>query len=165
MISDNYCLRTNGWFGLYFDEGSQVLHRHATTCSRNTGTWATANYWGGENIGNFTVTGNWTTNGSTNITNGDRGNVVNNNVTVTNGAWPAGAQAVMAAAGAQGQPAGEHGRARGRGVGPVPGRQPEPRRPTAPRRRSGTATAAANQQWTADRRRSAAGVRRASAWT
>ena len=27
VISDNYCLRTNGWFGLYFDEGSKLLHR------------------------------------------------------------------------------------------------------------------------------------------
>ncbi len=59
----------------------------------DTGTWATANYWFAENMGNFTVTGNWSTNGSTNVTNGDRGNVVNGNVTVTNGNWPSGAQA------------------------------------------------------------------------
>jgi hypothetical protein len=36
------------------------------------------------------------------VTNGDRGNVVNNNVTVTNGSWPSGAQAVTASAGPQG---------------------------------------------------------------
>ena len=53
-------------------------------------------------MGNFTVTNNWSTNGSTNVTNGDRGNAVSGNVTVTNGNWPAGAQAVMAAAGPQG---------------------------------------------------------------
>ncbi|MEU6432651.1 RICIN domain-containing protein, partial [Microbispora sp. NPDC046973] len=98
LISDNYCLRTNGWFGLYFDEGSKYYTVRNNVFS-NTGTWATANYWGGENMGNFTVTGNWSTNGSTNITNGDRGNIVNNNVTVTNGQWPAGAQSVMASAG------------------------------------------------------------------
>ncbi|WP_240809538.1 RICIN domain-containing protein, partial [Microbispora catharanthi] len=98
LISDNYCLRTNGWFGLYFDEGSKYYTVRNNVFS-NTGTWATANYWGGENMGNFTVTGNWSTNGSTNITNGDRGNVVNNNVTVTNGQWPSGAQSVMASAG------------------------------------------------------------------
>ncbi|MBB2741894.1 UNVERIFIED_ORG: hypothetical protein FHR35_001714 [Microbispora rosea subsp. rosea] len=98
VISDNYCLRTNGWFGLYFDEGSKYYTVRNNVFS-NTGTWATANYWGGENMGNFTVTGNWSTNGSTNITNGDRGNVVNNNVTVTNGQWPSGAQSVMASAG------------------------------------------------------------------
>ncbi|WP_231618763.1 RICIN domain-containing protein [Nonomuraea sp. SBT364] len=114
VISDNHCLRTNGWFGIYFDEGS----RHYTVRNNvlsNTGTWATANYWYGENMGNFTVTGNWSTNGSTNVTNGDRGNVVNNNVTVANGAWPAGAQAVIAAAGPGGGPSG--GTSALRGVG------------------------------------------------
>ncbi|WP_248963881.1 RICIN domain-containing protein [Sphaerisporangium perillae] len=100
VISDNYCLRTNGWFGLYFDEGSKY-YTARNNVFNSIGTWATANYWGGENMGNFTVTGNWTSNGSTNITNGDRGNVVNNNVTVTNGSWPSGAQAVMASAGPQ----------------------------------------------------------------
>ncbi|MFI7454366.1 ricin-type beta-trefoil lectin domain protein [Nonomuraea sp. NPDC049714] len=116
VINDNHCLRTNGWFGIYFDEGS----RHYTVRNNvlsNTGTWATANYWYGENMGDFTVTGNWSTNGSTNITNGDRGNVVNNNVTVTNGAWPAGAQAVIAAAGPQGRPPGSTSALRGVGSG------------------------------------------------
>ncbi|MGJ6968016.1 ricin-type beta-trefoil lectin domain protein [Streptosporangium sp. G11] len=101
LISDNYCLRTNGYFGIYFDEGSRYYTARNNVFS-STGTWATANYWYAENMGNFTVTGNWSTNGSTNVTNGDRGNVVNNNVTVTNGNWPSGAQAVMAAAGPQG---------------------------------------------------------------
>ncbi|WP_090933754.1 RICIN domain-containing protein [Nonomuraea jiangxiensis] len=105
VISDNHCLRTNGWFGIYFDEGSRYYTVRNNVLS-NTGTWATANYWYGENMGNFTVTGNWSTNGSTNVTNGDRGNVVNNNVTVANGAWPAGAQAVIAAAGPGGEPSG-----------------------------------------------------------
>ncbi|WP_416970834.1 right-handed parallel beta-helix repeat-containing protein [Streptomyces sp. 4F14] len=98
VISDNHCQRTNGYFGLYFDEGSRYY-----TATRNvlsaTGTWATANYWGGENMGAWTVTDNWSTNGSTNITNGDRGNVVRGNVTVTGGNWPAGAQTVIANAG------------------------------------------------------------------
>ncbi|OLF15035.1 hypothetical protein BU204_24170 [Actinophytocola xanthii] len=98
VISGNHCLRTNGYYGVYFDEGSKYY-----TVSNNvfsaTGTWATANYWGGENMGNWTVTNNWSTNGSTNVTNGDRGNVVHGNVTVTGGNWPAGAQAVMANAG------------------------------------------------------------------
>ena len=101
LISDNYCLRTNGYFGLYFDEGSRYYTARNNVFS-STGTWATANYWCAENMGNFTVTNNWSTNGSTNVTNGDRGNVVSGNVTVTNGNWPSGAQAVMAAAGAQG---------------------------------------------------------------
>ncbi|SCL59575.1 Ricin-type beta-trefoil lectin domain-containing protein [Micromonospora eburnea] len=100
LISDNYCLRTNGWFGLYFDEGSRY-YTVRTNVFSSTGTWATANYWGGENMGNFTVTGNWSTNGSSNVTNGDRGNVVSGNTTVTNNSWPSGAQAVMASAGVQ----------------------------------------------------------------
>ncbi|GAA0378493.1 hypothetical protein Acor_69680 [Acrocarpospora corrugata] len=100
VISGNYCLRTNGYFGVYFDEGSKYYTVTGNVFS-STGTWATANYWGGENMGNWTVTGNWTSNSSTNVTNGDRGNVVNNNVTVSNGNWPTGAQAVMAAAGPQ----------------------------------------------------------------
>ena len=59
MISDNYCLRTNGWFGLYFDEGSRYYTATNNVFSA-TGTWATANYWFAENMGNFTVTNNWT---------------------------------------------------------------------------------------------------------
>ncbi|MCM4078099.1 ricin-type beta-trefoil lectin domain protein [Paractinoplanes hotanensis] len=100
VISDNYCLRTNGYFGIYFDEGSRYYTARNNVFS-STGTWATANYWFAENMGNFTVTNNWSTNNSTNVTNGDRGNVVSGNVTVTNGNWPAGAQAVMSAAGPQ----------------------------------------------------------------
>jgi hypothetical protein len=100
LISDNYCLRTNGWFGQYFDEGSKFYTVRNNVFSA-VGTWATANYFGGENMGNFTVTNNWASNGSTNVVNGDRGNVVNGNVTVTNNNWPAGAQSVIAAAGVQ----------------------------------------------------------------
>jgi hypothetical protein len=98
VISDNYCLRTNGYFGIYFDEGSRYYTARNNVFSA-IGTWATANYWFAENMGNFTVTNNWTSNGSTNVTNGDRGNIVNSNVTVSNGAWPAGAQSVMSSAG------------------------------------------------------------------
>ena len=52
VISENYCLRTNGYFGLYFDEGSQY-YTATNNVFANTGTWATANYWGGENMGNL----------------------------------------------------------------------------------------------------------------
>lgn len=104
-ISGNHCLRTNGWFGLYFDEGSKYYNANGNVFSA-TGTWATANYWGGENMGNWRVTNNWSTNNSTNITNGDRGNVVSGNVVVTNNNWPAGAQAVMANAGPGGSSGG-----------------------------------------------------------
>ncbi|QLQ40376.2 RICIN domain-containing protein [Micromonospora robiginosa] len=101
LISENHCLRTNGYFGVYFDEGSKY-YTVTNNVFANTGTWATANYWGGENMGNWTLTNNWSTNGSTNVTNGDRGNVVSGNTVVTNGAWPGGAQTVMNNAGPQG---------------------------------------------------------------
>ncbi|MGM1062669.1 RICIN domain-containing protein [Saccharothrix sp. Mg75] len=100
-ISGNHCRRTNGYFGVYFDEGS----RHYSVTGNvfaSTGTWATANYWGGENMGNWTVTGNWSNNNSTNVTNGDRGNVVNGNTAVSGDNWPSGAQAVIANAGPAG---------------------------------------------------------------
>ncbi|MFY1687748.1 ricin-type beta-trefoil lectin domain protein [Plantactinospora sp. WMMB782] len=121
LISDNYCLRTNGYFGIYFDEGSRYWTARNNVFS-NTGTWATANYWFAENMGNFTVTNNWSTNNSTNVTNGDRGNVVNNNVTVSGGNWPSGAQAVMAAAGPQGGGDGQPQPQTGRIVGAQSGR-------------------------------------------
>ncbi|MEV0425567.1 RICIN domain-containing protein [Micromonospora sp. NPDC050495] len=100
LIRDNYCLRTNGWFGLYFDEGSRYYTATNNVFS-SIGTWATANYWFAENMGNFTLTNNWSTSSGTNVTNGDRGNVVSGNVTVTNNNWPSGAQAVMTSAGVQ----------------------------------------------------------------
>jgi hypothetical protein len=100
QIRDNYCLRSNGWFGLYFDEGSR-FYTASNNVFSSTGTWATANYAPGETMGSFTVTNNWSSNGSTNITNGDHGNSVSGNVTVSNGNWPSGAQSVIAAAGVQ----------------------------------------------------------------
>jgi Ricin-type beta-trefoil lectin domain len=101
-ISGNYCLRTNGYFGLYFDEGSRYFTGTGNVFSSVGGTWAVVNYGtGNTNTGTLTVTNNWTSSSGTNITNGDRGNVVSGNVVVTNGNWPSGAQAVMTSAGVQ----------------------------------------------------------------
>jgi hypothetical protein len=97
-IRNNYCLHTHGFFGLYFDEGSRFFTATSNVFS-DVGTWSTANANPNNNTGTLTVTGNWTTNGTTNIPNGTRGNNVTNNTTVTNNNWPAGAQAVIAAAG------------------------------------------------------------------
>ncbi|WP_426506345.1 RICIN domain-containing protein [Dactylosporangium sp. McL0621] len=99
-IDSNYCLRTNNFFGLYFDEGSRYFTATSNVFSA-VGTWSTANSNANNNTGNLTLTGNWTTNGTTWVGNGSRGNNVSNNTTVTNGNWPAGAQAVMASAGVQ----------------------------------------------------------------
>jgi hypothetical protein len=100
VISNNYCLHTHGYFGLYFDEGSRYFTATSNVFS-DVGTWSTENAWTDVNTGNLTVQNNWTTNGSTGIANGVRGNVVTGNTTVTNNNWPSAAQAVMAAAGPQ----------------------------------------------------------------
>jgi hypothetical protein len=99
-ISGNYCLHIHGFFGLYFDEGSRYFTASGNVFS-DVGVWSTANANGNNNTGNLTVTNNWTTNGTTWITNGDRGNDVSNNTTVAGNGWPAAAQAVMASAGVQ----------------------------------------------------------------
>ncbi len=102
-ISGNYCLRTNGYFGLYFDEGSRYWTATGNVLASTGGTWATVNYSSGNNnTGTLTLTNNWSSSSGTNITNGDRSNVVSGNVVVSNGSWPSGAQAVMASAGVQG---------------------------------------------------------------
>jgi hypothetical protein len=100
LINGNYCLRTNGWFGLYFDEGSRLFNASGNVFSA-IGTWATANYCCNNNTGTLTVSNNWTSSSSTNILNADHSNTVSGNTTVTNGAWPAGAQSVIASAGIQ----------------------------------------------------------------
>jgi hypothetical protein len=100
VINNNYCVHTHGYFGLYFDEGSRYFTASNNVFS-DVGTWSTENAWSDVNTGNLTVRNNWTTNGSTGIANGVRGNVVSNNTTVTNNNWPSAALAVMAAAGRQ----------------------------------------------------------------
>ena len=98
LIDGNYCANSNGHFGLYFDEGS----RHITTSDNvfeATGRWAHGNYQGGNNTGALRATNNWTTNADTNVYNGDHGNTVGGNTTVTTGSWPSGAASTIAAAG------------------------------------------------------------------
>ncbi|MCA2215484.1 RICIN domain-containing protein [Jidongwangia harbinensis] len=146
QISGNHCLRTNGWFGLYFDEGSKYYTATGNVFDA-VGTWATANYWGGENMGTFTVTNNWASNGNSNVTNGDRGNVVHTNVTVTNGNWPSGAQAVKASAGPQGGSSPQGARLVGTQSGrcvEVPGAATG----NGTRTQLGDCTGAAHQTWT-----------------
>jgi hypothetical protein len=117
LISGNYCLRTNGFFGLYFDEGSRLFTASGNVFSSTGGTWATENASGSNNTGTLTLTGNWYSNGGTNIVNGDRGNTVAGNTQVSNGNWPAGAQSVISSAGVRpgGGGAGSTGVLRGTG--------------------------------------------------
>jgi hypothetical protein len=98
-IDSNHCVRT-GYMGLYFDEGARYI---AATSNVFNGTslWAHANYYTNNNTGTLTLTGNWTNTTGIDVYNGDHANTVNNTTTVSGGNWPAGAQAVMAAAGIQ----------------------------------------------------------------
>jgi hypothetical protein len=101
-VNENYFRNSNGWLGLYFDEGSRYVSA-ANNVFENTGTWAYTQEWANNNTGNLTLTNNWTTNNGSNVVNGTRGNVNTGTVVVTGGNWPTGARAVMAAAGLQGQ--------------------------------------------------------------
>jgi len=102
VIRDNYCLRLHGFFGLYFDEGSRFFTATNNVFSANIGfNWATANYCCNNNTGTITLTNNWFDGGATNLTDPGHSNTVSGNTQVTNGAWPSGAQSVIAAAGVQ----------------------------------------------------------------
>ena len=72
-----------------------------TTSSPPTAPGPYANYCCNNNTGNLTLTNNWTTNGATNVLNGDHGNIVSGNTTVTNGNWPPAAQSIITNAGIQ----------------------------------------------------------------
>ncbi|GIH03057.1 hypothetical protein Rhe02_11240 [Rhizocola hellebori] len=102
MIRDNYCLRLNGWFGVYFDEGSRFFTATNSVYSTNIGfNWATVNYCCNSNTGNLTLTNNWYDGGGTNVTDPGHNNSVSGNTQVSNGNWPTGARSVIASAGIQ----------------------------------------------------------------
>ncbi|WP_200942818.1 RICIN domain-containing protein [Cellulomonas sp. Root485] len=100
-VNQNYFRNTNGWLGLYFDEGSRYVSA-ANNVFESTGTWAYTQEWANNNTGNLTLTNNWTVNNGSNVRTGTRGNTNTGTVVVTGGNWPSGARAVMAAAGVQG---------------------------------------------------------------
>jgi hypothetical protein len=99
-INQNYFRNTNGWLGLYFDEGARYQSA-SNNVFENIGQWAYGQHWANNNTGNLTLTGNWTTSTNTNITSGSRGNTNTGTVVVTGGNWPTAARAVMTAAGVQ----------------------------------------------------------------
>ncbi|WP_433200558.1 RICIN domain-containing protein [Dactylosporangium sp. CS-047395] len=100
-VDQNYFRNTNGWLGMYFDEGSRYVSA-SNNVLENVGTWAYTQAWANNNTGNTTLTNNWTTSTATNVTTGSRGNTNSGTVVVSNGNWPSGARAVMAAAGVSG---------------------------------------------------------------
>ncbi|MDA1361045.1 RICIN domain-containing protein [Glycomyces luteolus] len=98
-MKGNFCDRT-GQLGMYFDEGSRYIAATGNVMMNTAGQWAHANIQGGHNTGNLTLTGNYSTSSSiTGITNGDRGNTVQNNTVFSAGSIPAGARQIMDAAG------------------------------------------------------------------
>ncbi|WP_230686661.1 RICIN domain-containing protein [Catellatospora vulcania] len=99
-VNQNWFRNTNGWLGLYFDEGSRYLSA-SNNVFDNIGQWAYGQHWANNNTGNLTLTNNWTTSSNTNVTSGSRGNVNTGTVVVSGGNWPAAARTVMAAAGVQ----------------------------------------------------------------
>ncbi|MFC7308175.1 ricin-type beta-trefoil lectin domain protein [Streptomyces monticola] len=101
-VNQNYFRNTNGWLGLYFDEGARYQSA-ANNVFENVGTWAYGQLWANNNTGNLTLTDNWTTSSGTNIATGSRGNVNSGTVVVSGGNWPSGARAVMASAGIRDQ--------------------------------------------------------------
>ncbi|KUN72518.1 hypothetical protein AQJ46_11810 [Streptomyces canus] len=97
----NYCHNNNNYFGFYHDEGSRNF-TDTNNVFRNSGRWANENGTATNNTGALTLTDNWTSNSSTNITSTDgRGDVVSGTVVVSNGSWPSGARTVMDSAGIQ----------------------------------------------------------------
>nr|BFE59741.1 RICIN domain-containing protein [Dactylosporangium thailandense] len=100
-VDQNYFRNTNGWLGMYFDEGSRYVSA-SNNVLENVGTWAYTQAWANNNTGNLTLTNNWTTSSTTNVTTGSRGNTNSGTVVVSGGNWPSGARAVMAAAGVSG---------------------------------------------------------------
>ncbi|MFD8498244.1 right-handed parallel beta-helix repeat-containing protein [Amycolatopsis sp. NPDC059657] len=94
----NYCHTNKGHFGFYHDEGSRGFI-DINNVFRDVGQWAHQNAGPTQTTGAQTVTDNWTSNPSTNITDGGNDNVVRGTVVVTDGNWPAGARAVMDNAG------------------------------------------------------------------
>ncbi|RRR98071.1 RICIN domain-containing protein [Glycomyces terrestris] len=101
-VSGNFCDRT-GQLGMYFDEGSRYLTVTGNVMMNTAGQWAHANIAGGHNTGNLTLTGNYSTSSQiTGIPDGQRGNVVRNNTVFSASSVPAGAAAIMEAAGPDG---------------------------------------------------------------
>ncbi len=101
-ITENYC-ETSGQLGLYFDEGSRYFTASRNVFRNTAGQWAHANNQNSNLTGNVTLTGNYTTNPAiTGLVDGQRGNVVRDNVTFNAGSIPAAAAQIIDAAGPDG---------------------------------------------------------------
>ncbi|MEU4411460.1 NEW3 domain-containing protein [Streptosporangium sp. NPDC023963] len=102
VIDENYC-ENSGQYGLYFDEGSRYLSVSRNVFLDTAGQWAHANTQNGNHTGDLALIENYVTDPAvTGVADGDRGNVVRGNVTVTRGNLPIEASRVIYNAGPTG---------------------------------------------------------------
>lgn len=98
-IEQNYCEKS-GQLGLYFDEGSRYISASRNVFVGTAAQWAHANNQNGNRTGDITLTGNYTTNPAiTGLVDGERGNTVRDNTTVTAGDLPDEAKKIIDEAG------------------------------------------------------------------
>jgi hypothetical protein len=100
VLKQNYFKDMIRGFDMYFDEGSRYVSV-TNNVYQGGWNWAHANANNDNHTGDLTLTDNWSDHNGADITNGARGNTVTGTVFVSNGNWPSGAQAVIAAAGVQ----------------------------------------------------------------
>ncbi|MFG1694242.1 hypothetical protein [Nonomuraea sp. NPDC049309] len=102
-IEGNHCEKS-GQLGLYFDEGSRYISASRNVFVGTAAQWAHANNQNGNRTGDLTLTGNYTTNPAiTGLVDGERGNTVRDNTTVTAGDLPAEAKKIIDQAGPTGE--------------------------------------------------------------
>jgi hypothetical protein len=101
-IEGNFC-ENIGQFGIYFDEGSRYLTASNNVFLNTASNWIHAQIREWLTTGDLTVTGNYTTNPNKWIEDGERGNVVADNVHFSANNIPEGAQEVIDQAGPTGE--------------------------------------------------------------
>jgi hypothetical protein len=99
VIEDNYMYNNNHTVALYLDEGSRYVTEQSNVV-QDAGVWAFTNASSTNNTDDNTFSGNWYNGGATQVATGaPHNNVLTGNILVSGDNWPAGAQAVISAAG------------------------------------------------------------------
>ena len=99
VIEDNYMYNNNHTVALYLDEGSRYVSEENNVV-QDAGVWAFTNASSTNNTDDNTFSGNWYNGGATQVATGaPHNNVLTGNTLVSGDNWPAGAQAVISAAG------------------------------------------------------------------
>ena len=99
VIEGNYMYNNNHTVALYLDEGSRYVTEENNVV-QDAGVWAFTNASSTNNTDDNTFSGNWYNGGATQVATGaPHNNVLTGNVLVSGDNWPAGAQAVISAAG------------------------------------------------------------------